>query len=279
MPSIENIDKAVIQEAKQNRLTRLNKENSEKININSIADEDIVIRVTNWDHIPLLPPKIKKGGTEPSIDNINKFFEKIKIEEPEEIEDSEDLINLDDIIDLNSEDSSDTISILGTIPTKIITEKSLHIRLNFPPFFHYRLKNGIPYQVGKSHWKVDETWNKNFENGEFCKTHGKMTSELALMVMKLTEKYALRANWRNYSYRDEMEGQALLQLMQVALQFDESRGQNPFAFYTQIIKRTFTRIQNIEKKNQNLRDDLLLKHGMAPSFTRSSNDAIISDYD
>lgn len=38
------------------------------------------------------------------------------------------------------------------------------------------------------------------------------------------------------SYNDEMRSHALVQLAQVGLQFDESRSDNPFAFYTQIIK-------------------------------------------
>lgn len=38
------------------------------------------------------------------------------------------------------------------------------------------------------------------------------------------------------TYIDEMRSQALLQLSQIGLQFDESRSDNPFAFYTTIIK-------------------------------------------
>jgi hypothetical protein len=67
-----------------------------------------------------------------------------------------------------------------------------------------------------------------------------------------------------------MKSQALLQLSQVGLQFDESRSDspNPFAYYTQTITNSFMRILNVEKKNQNIRDDILIMNGASPSWTR-----------
>jgi hypothetical protein len=88
------------------------------------------------------------------------------------------------------------------------------------------------------------------------------------MFMKLCERYATRSNWRGYTYNDEMRSQALLQLSQIGLQFDESKSQNPFAYYTAAITNSFTRVLNIEKRNQNLRDDILEMNGLNPSYTR-----------
>jgi ABC-type dipeptide/oligopeptide/nickel transport system ATPase subunit len=86
--------------------------------------------------------------------------------------------------------------------------------------------------------------------------------------MKLCERYATRSNWRGYTYNDEMRSQALLQLSQIGLQFDESKSQNPFAYYTAAITNSFTRVLNIEKRNQNLRDDILQMNNLNPSYTR-----------
>jgi hypothetical protein len=95
-----------------------------------------------------------------------------------------------------------------------------------------------------------------------------MTNKLAHMFIKLCERYATRSNWRGYTYNEEMRGQALLQLSQIGLQFDESKSQNPFAYYTAAITNSFTRVLNIEKKNQNIRDDILEMNGLNPSWTR-----------
>jgi hypothetical protein len=144
-----------------------------------------------------------------------------------------------------------------------IVAPTKYTKCNFPPFQHFKIdENGTPYCVGKSHWKGD------LETGEFCKEHGTMTNKLAHMFMKLCERYATRSNWRGYTYNDEMRSQALLQLSQIGLQFDESKSQNPFAYYTAAITNSFTRVLNIEKRNQNLRDDILEMNGLTPSYTR-----------
>ena len=138
-----------------------------------------------------------------------------------------------------------------------------HTKVNFPPFQHWKFnENDELVCVGKSHWKGD------VETGEFSLTHGQMTNKLAKSFMLLVERYSMRFNWRGYTYVDEMRSQALLQLSQIGLQFDESKSQNPFAYYTAAIDNSFTRILNIEKKNQMIRDDLLIETGQSPSFTR-----------
>tara|TARA_B100000945_G_C20352282_1_gene582872 strand:+ start:102 stop:926 length:825 start_codon:yes stop_codon:yes gene_type:complete len=139
-----------------------------------------------------------------------------------------------------------------------------HAKVNFPPFKHYvwnENKNRYK-EVARSHWKG------TISTGKFNVEHGTITDELARMFMKLVERYATRSNWRGYTYVDEMRSQALLQLSQIALQFDESKSQNPFAYYTAAITNSFTRVLNVEKRSQNIRDDLLEKAGHNPSYTR-----------
>jgi hypothetical protein len=152
-----------------------------------------------------------------------------------------------------------------------------YVKVNFPPFYHYKVTEaGEPYIVGKSHWKGP------IDAGAFTKDHGAMTNKLAHMFMKLCERYATRSNWRGYTYNDEMRSQALLQLSQIGLQFDESKSQNPFAYYTAAITNSFTRVLNIEKRNQNLRDDILEMNNLNPSYTRqgqSSGGGGSSSYD
>jgi hypothetical protein len=149
------------------------------------------------------------------------------------------------------------------------TEADEHTKVNFPPFQHYRLDNkGNLKCVGKSHWIG------GMSNGQFSLTHGKITTELAKMYMKLCERYGTRSNWRGYTYNDEMQSQALMQLSQIGLQFDESKSENPFAYYTAAITNSFTRILNIEKKNQNIRDDIMEQNDLMPSMSRQMSEIV-----
>tara|TARA_R110000803_G_C11977211_1_gene320322 strand:- start:1636 stop:2475 length:840 start_codon:yes stop_codon:yes gene_type:complete len=139
-------------------------------------------------------------------------------------------------------------------------------KVNFPPFQHWKYdKKGNLICVGKSHWQG------GMENGKFDKDTGRATNELAKMWMKLCERYGTRGNVRGYTYNDEMQGQAILQLAQIGLQFDESKSDNPFAYYTAAVTNSFVRIINIEKRNQNIRDDILEINNMMPSMSRQTS--------
>lgn len=147
-----------------------------------------------------------------------------------------------------------------------------HCKVNFPPYQHWKFDdNDQLVCVGKSHWRGD------MDTGHFS-LDGSMTPKLARSFMMLVERYSMRFNWRGYTYVDEMRSQALLQLSQIGLQFDESKSQNPFAYYTAAIDNSFTRILNIEKKNQMIRDDLLIEIGSNPSYTRQfEHEAMMRD--
>jgi len=145
------------------------------------------------------------------------------------------------------------------------TEADRREKVNFPPFQHYKFINDELVCVGKSHWKGD------LETGHFDKNAGQITDTLARMMIKLCERYATRGNVRGYTYNDEMRGQAILQLTQIGLQFDESKSDNPFAYFTAAVTNSFVRVINIEKRNQNIRDDILEMNGMNPSYTRTGS--------
>jgi len=146
------------------------------------------------------------------------------------------------------------------------TKADSHEKVNFPPFQHWKFNDEDDLIcIGKSHWMG------GVKTGKFSKDHGRITENLGRMFIKLSERYAQRSNWRGYTYIDEMKGQAILQLSQIGLQFDESKSENPFAYYTAAVTNSFTRILNIEKKNQNIRDDLLEEAGLTPSLTRQNS--------
>ena len=243
LPGIGNINKTNIAEGRKLRAERLGRaafdaaqaESSTKlkldefkVNTRDVPATDVVFRIMTFEHVPIDPTGGKKKKKQ-----IKELF-------------------------ANDQDST------ATEGQEVDDDKPVkYTKCNFPPFFHYRVnEEGDPYLVGKSHWKGD------MDTGEFCKEHGAMTNKLAHMFMKLCERYATRSNWRGYTYNDEMRSQALLQLSQIGLQFDESKSQNPFAYYTAAITNSFTRVLNIEKRNQNIRDDILEMNDLTPSYTR-----------
>ena len=186
LSNVDKINVRTVAEARRNRAARIAKETGEDVNEKKIPYTDLVFRITCWDHIPLAPKKPAKKNIKKSsgIEELLDLEEEVTVEE--EVEDV--------ILD----------------PT--------HVRVNFPPFWHYRLnEDKTPFVVGKSHWRGD------LDSGELSKEHGNMTRRLAEMFIKLCERYATRSNWRGYTYNEEMRGQALLQLSQIGLQFDESK--------------------------------------------------------
>lgn len=153
-----------------------------------------------------------------------------------------------------------------------VLENGKKVRTIFEPFKHYIIESDSnPVEVARSHWKG------NLNTGEFNQTHGRLTNELGKMFIKLAEHYSFKTNFRNYTYLDEMMGEARIQLVKNALLFNESIlykkekaavQLNPFAYYTSFVTNAFRSVLNTEKQVRNIRDDLLEMHGMDPSFTR-----------
>ena len=152
-------------------------------------------------------------------------------------------------------------------------EAETKAKVNYPPFKHYGLINGNWEEVARSHWKGGP------KSGKFCVDHGSITNELGKMYLKLVDRYSQRSNWRGYTYVDEMRGQALLQLAMIGLQFNEAKSDNPFAYYTAAVTNSFTRVLNLEKKNQSIRDDILESAGLNPSYTRQTENELAKSSD
>jgi hypothetical protein len=135
-------------------------------------------------------------------------------------------------------------------------------KCNFPPFQHWMLTEEGWVCVGKSHW------NGGLGNGHFDTQHGKLTDTHVLMLMAMVDRFARKGSWRGYSYRDEMEGAAIINLLEAALQFNETKSINPFAYYTSCMTNVFRKVLASEKKHAAIRDDLLIASGQSPSMGR-----------
>jgi hypothetical protein len=227
----------VVQQAREARAARIDMENENAKGTTdplTIPLTDLVFRVMTWDHVPVAPKAPRKTDKKKTAKDIFEFDE-----EEESFADLEDTGTKSEIDDM------------------------VHVKVNFPPFQHFRLDSNNSFQcIGKSHWKG------GLENGEFSKDHGQITNKLARMYIMMCEKYAMKFNWRGYTYNDEMRNSAILQLTYVGLRFNEAKSANPFAYYTAAITNSFCRVLNSEKRNQNIRDDILEMNGLNPSWTR-----------
>ena len=225
---------AQIKAAKEVRATRLSIDAGEKLDPKKIPTTDLIFRVMTWDHVPVAQKQPRKTVKKKTAKDIFVF-----------------------------EDDDTDFSDLEDKTTKAEVEDMVHVKVNFPPFQHYKLdENNNWICVGKSHWVG------GMENGHFEKEQGNITNKLARMYMMLCEKYAMKFNWRGYTYNDEMKASAILQLTYVGLRFNEAKSANPFAYYTAAITNSFCRVLNTEKRSQNIRDDILEMNGLNPSLTR-----------
>jgi len=107
---------------------------------------------------------------------------------------------------------------------------------------------------------------------------GKITEQLGVYLYQLANNYARRPIFNNYTYKDEMVSTALLNLCQSALKFNPEKSQNPFAFFTTCIHHSFLHYLSIEKKQRNIRDQLLIDAGANPSLNFMMEHERGSDY-
>lgn len=231
----------IIQQAREARAARMDAEMGlakGSFDPLSIPVTDLVFRVMTWDHVPVAPKQPRKTVKKKTAKDIFEFED----EDPDEIfADLEDPSTAKEVDDM------------------------VHVKVNFPPFQHFKLDETNTFRcVGKSHWQGD------LETGSFSKDHGQVTNKLARMYIMMCEKYAMKYNWRGYTYNDEMRNSAILQLTYVGLRFNEAKSANPFAYYTAAITNSFCRVLNSEKRNQNIRDDILEMNGLNPSWSRQS---------
>lgn len=103
-----------------------------------------------------------------------------------------------------------------------------------------------------------------------CRETGRISDKLARMLLLLVERYSLRPNFRAYSYRDEMVADALASLSAGILKFNPAKSSSAFGYATQIAKNAFLRRLQLEKRQRDIRDDLLIARGAQPSFTRQA---------
>lgn len=81
---------------------------------------------------------------------------------------------------------------------------------------------------------------------------------LAECFMQLAKRYGNNPNFSMYSYRDEMEADAIVNMIRYIHNFDETRYDNPFAYFTQYAHNAFIR----RIKEEHKQNDIKLLNGV-----------------
>ena len=101
-----------------------------------------------------------------------------------------------------------------------------------------------------------------------CKENGNtLSSLLAKYLHMIAERYSHSPSFGGYSFREDMVSFAVVNLCANWYKFDPTKSDNPFAFYTTAVYRSFLQYLADEKKQRDIRDTLLVDAGANPSFS------------
>ena len=95
------------------------------------------------------------------------------------------------------------------------------------------------------------------------------TEKLGKMFMIIASRYASKPNFSGYSYKSEMINSGIVACVAALHKFDSNKSENTFAYYTSVIHNAFIQILNKEKRQQEIRDQLLVDNLHNPSFAYS----------
>ena len=192
----------------------------------------------------------------------NSFNEDLIKEKEHQIEKIKDIIKENDkIIRLNK------LNKIKQEPYKIknkgYKEELLIIKDEIKDLSKHFSKEIMKYgkEILRSHWSGD-----SIETGHFDISQGTLSEGLVIMIMQLVSKYARSGNWASYTFRDDMESAAMLQLYDTALKFEEAKGNNVFAYLTQIATNRFTAILNTEKTQRKIKSRLMQEAGYNATY-------------
>ena len=82
-----------------------------------------------------------------------------------------------------------------------------------------------------------------------------ISEDLATMISKIAHKLSYAPNFINYTYRDEMVGDAIVRMMKalISRKYTHSKGYNPFSYFTKI---AFNAFRNRIKREKHAHDTL-----------------------
>jgi hypothetical protein len=121
-----------------------------------------------------------------------------------------------------------------------------------------RDKTSIHYVSNLELLAAYKEWYAEIEEAEAAfKEPPPIPRYIADCMMRITSRLSYAPNFINYSYREEMVGDALENVIRTARRFDPVKSQNPFSFLTTIAFRAFLRRIATEKKQTYIKGKII----------------------
>jgi len=87
--------------------------------------------------------------------------------------------------------------------------------------------------------------------------------------LKIATGFSNKPNFSAYSWKEEMISDAVLNMVKYIDNFDGSKTNNPFAYFTQYAKNSFFRRISLEKEQQDIKVANGVRYGMLENLTNS----------
>lgn len=246
------------------------------------SGDNVIIRILTYEHIPESERKFEAKGklnlsvikmtpfkhfifskedvmkcldNSASNENLIKEKENLILSIKDEIKENEKFIRINKLNKNKQEPYKSK--------NKELKEKILEIKNEIKNLSKEFSKELMKYgkEILRSHWS-----GKTIEEGHFDISQGSLTEGLVMMIMMIVPKYARSSNWASYTFRDDMESAAMLQLYDTALKFEEIKGTNVFSYLTQIASNRFTYILNAEKTQRKIKSKMMQQAGYDATY-------------
>lgn len=172
------------------------------------------------------------------------------------------LYNNEDLIDdLVDDDIDDIVSGDNNVTESLLDDEDDDIYANIDGFADVEddliaLDDAMPKKRKKNGAKKEDFYvepKKFDEEIMHYYDSGVLSDNLADMVNKIAHKLSYASNFINYTYREDMVGDALIRMFKALMskKYDRVKGTNPFSYFTRI---AFNAFRNRIKKEKHLNE-------------------------
>lgn len=120
--------------------------------------------------------------------------------------------------------------------------------------------NNHHYVSNKEFYNIIKKYKEECEyNISIGKPKPRIPNAAASVFLRIADRYASKSCFFGYSFIEDMKGDGILACIKYFDTFNVERSNNPFAYFTQVIKNAFINKINIEEKETYIKGKHLLR--------------------